>query len=173
MHHMDTTIENKLPALSTFGLIVLSLSIFAATTLYAQTPAKFNPREGNSFWTKMSKITFKKTTDQFGDYNAPVYSEEVKALEGKEISLSGYMVPADGLKGVFRPEHFILSSLPLEACYFCGTGGAETVIEVYSTKPIKYTTDPVKLKGKLLLNYNDPYQLIYILEDAEFVEVAN
>ena len=154
-------------------LLVLTLFLLGATMVQAQTSSKLNPREGNSLWTKMSKISYKKTSDQFGDYNMPVYSEEVKTLEGKEVSLSGYMVPADGLKGVFRPEHFILSSLPLEACYFCGTGGAETVIEVYSTKPIKYTTDPVKLKGKLLLNYNDPYQLIYILEDAEFVQLAN
>lgn len=155
----------------TMNLVLLF--IFITMNVTAQSSGKFNAREGNSMWTKMSKITYKKTSDQFGDYNMPIYNEEVKALEGKEVALSGFMVPADGLKGVFRPEHFILSSLPLEACYFCGSGGAETVIEVYSTKPIKYTTDPVKLKGKLLLNYNDPYQLIYILEDAEFVQLAN
>jgi hypothetical protein len=79
------------------------------------------------------------------------------------------MIPLDGLEGMFKPNHFILSSLPVEACFFCGTGGPETVVEVHMKKPLEYTKEVIKLKGKLTLNGLDPYQMMYILEETEQV----
>ncbi len=71
-----------------------------------------------------------------------------------------------------KSSHFMLSSLPVNARFFCGVGGPETVIEVYTKEPVTYTEKPVELKGLLKLNDKDPDKMIYILENAEFIGEA-
>ena len=63
----------------------------------------------------------------------------------------------------------MLSSMPLNACFFCGVGGPETVVEVFLTKSIIYTDKPIEVKGKLVLNNSNPDKMIYLLESAEFL----
>jgi hypothetical protein len=146
--------------------IIISLLLLMLTAeLYAQ-GAK---RVSSSEWNTLAKVSYKTATDQYGEVSVPIFGAEVKALEGKQISLQGYMIPLDGLEGMFKPNHFILSSLPVEACFFCGTGGPETVVEVHMKKPLEYTKEVIKLKGKLTLNGLDPYQMMYILEETEQV----
>ncbi len=60
----------------------------------------------------------------------------------------------------------MLSSLPLNACFFCGVGGPETVVEVFTTKSVTYTEKPIEIQGTLMLNDRNPDQMIYILENA-------
>lgn len=114
-------------------------------------------------WPKLYNIKFEKTKDRLGDVDKPIFTDAVKALNGKKITLPGYMVPFEnGIKG----NHFMLSSLPLNACFFCGVGGPETVVEVFSTKPVTYTEKPIEIQGTLMLNDRNPDQMIYILENA-------
>ncbi|WP_194776519.1 hypothetical protein [Pararhodonellum marinum] len=122
-------------------------------------------QEGN-VWRSLSEVTYKIGEDEFGELYLPVFSEEIKSLEGKEVSADGYIIPFEGM---FKPEHIILSSLPLAECFFCGSGGPETVMEVLLKDPIKYTSKRVQVKGKLVLNDRDPEKLMYILKDAELV----
>lgn len=101
-----------------------------------------------------------------GDFPKPVFSAPTKALEGKKISLPGYMVPFDtGLRGT----HFMFSSMPLNACFFCGVGGPETVIEVFAKTPVNFSEKPIEITGTLRLNASNPDKLIYILENAEVI----
>jgi hypothetical protein len=120
----------------------------------------------NKIWKALSGVTYTITEDEYGELYVPVFSKEAKALEGKEVTIPGYIIPFEGL---FKPEHVIVSSLPLASCFFCGSGGPETVMEVYLKKPIDYTETIVAFKGKLKLNDKDYEQLMYILEDAEMV----
>ncbi|TXI68104.1 MAG: hypothetical protein E6Q41_04595 [Cyclobacteriaceae bacterium] len=115
-------------------------------------------------WPKLYAITFQK--DPTGEFDKPVFTKEVKALAGKEVVLPGYIIP---FQGVTKETHFMLSSLPINACFFCGVGGPEGVVEVFLTKPIPYTDKPVEVKGKLVLNDSNPDQMIYVLKDAEFL----
>jgi hypothetical protein len=138
--------------------------LLLSATIYAQEGAK---RVSSSEWNTLAKVSYKTASDQYGEVSVPVFGPEVKALEGKQITLQGYMIPLEGIEGMFKPTHFILSSLPVEACFFCGTGGPETVVEVHMKKPVEYTKEVIKLKGKLTLNGLDPYQMMYILEEAE------
>lgn len=115
-------------------------------------------------WPKLYTITFQK--DANGEFDKPIFTKEVKALAGKEVVLPGYIIP---FQGVTKESHFMLSSLPINACFFCGVGGPEGVVEVFLTKSIPYTDKPVEIKGKLVLNDSNPDQMIYVLVNAEFL----
>lgn len=115
-------------------------------------------------WPKLYDVTFVKAKDQLGEYDKPVFTDAVKALNGKKVSLPGYIVPFDsGIKS----SKLMLSSLPLNACFFCGVGGPETVVEVYLKKEITYTEKPMEIQGILRINDKDPDKMMYILEQAE------
>lgn len=117
-------------------------------------------------WKVLSQLEYEKSTDEYGEIYIPKFDPEIKALEGKEIKLAGYIIPFEGM---FKPDHLIISSVPVASCFFCGGSGPESVAEVYLKEPVKYTESLVAFKGKLKLNDKDYEQLMYILEDAEFV----
>jgi hypothetical protein len=117
-------------------------------------------------WKTLSKLTYKKQYDEVLGLkiDVPVFSNEVKALAGKEIIVKGYIIPTDGYKS---QKEFVFSAFPYNMCFFCGGAGPETVMEVTTKQPIQYTTEPIYLKGILKLNGADVNRLIYSLEKAE------
>jgi len=117
-------------------------------------------------WPKLYDISFVKASDKLGEFDKPVFTDEVKALAGKPVVLPGYMVP---LENQVTSEKIMLSSLPLNACFFCGVGGPETVIEVFLKERTRYIEKPVEIRGILRLNDKDPDKMIYILEQAEIL----
>lgn len=146
--------------LSLFGILMLSISVYSQKTEYNGFPSLV--------WPKLYAIHYQTKQDALGAYEKPVFSEAVKALNGKAVTLPGYMVPFEnGMKGT----SFILTSLPLNACFFCGVGGPETVIDVKLKSAVVYTENPIEVRGILRLNDTDPDHLIYRLEQAEFLGV--
>jgi hypothetical protein len=141
------------------GAFLIGL-LLALATFSQQTNAQ-------GVWKSLSEVTYKISKDNFGELYVPVFSENIKKIEGKVVEADGYIIPFEGM---FKPNHIILSSLPLAECFFCGSGGPETVMEVMLTKSIKYTSKRVKVRGKLTLNANDPEKLMYILKEAVLVE---
>ncbi len=119
-----------------------------------------------NIWQTLSKITYKKQFDELLGYkiDVPVFSKEVVALEGKEITIRGYIIPTNGY---VSPKEFVLSAYPFSQCFFCGGAGPETVMEITCTEAIKYTPNPVTLKGVLQLNGGDANRLIYALNKAK------
>ena len=117
-------------------------------------------------WPKLYDIQFVSGRDNLGEFQKPVFSASVKTLENKTIVLPGYMVP---LENETSSNRIMLSSLPLNACFFCGVGGPETVVEVYLNKKTSYIEKPLEVKGTLILNDDDPDQMIYVLKDAEIL----
>lgn len=128
----------------------------------------------SSMWKTLAKITF---TQQFDDLmgfdvDIPVFSQKIKDLDGKEITIKGYIIPVEGYKS---HKEFIFSAFPYNMCYFCGGAGPESVMEVKSTEAVKYTAEPVTLKGILQLNSSevgvyDINRLMYFLTDAKLVK---
>lgn len=116
-------------------------------------------------WQKFGKVTFKSAFDKSVGYHvqSPIFTPEIKALNGKNVTIKGYIVPMNEAKG-----YFAISLYPYQTCYFCGGAGIETVVEVYSKGKLKYTNQAVTLKGKLKLNdFDIMNHLVFILEDAE------
>ncbi len=145
-------------------LAFLSVAFIGTTT--AQTEKKVN------LWKTLSKITFKKQYDEMLGFKVdiPVFSEDVKALAGKEVEIKGYIVPVEGYKG---HKEFVFSAFPYNMCFFCGGAGPETVMEVYSIDEIEYSAEPIIIRGKLELNDSDINRLMYALNEATFVGPAN
>lgn len=114
-------------------------------------------------WPVLYDIQYKKARDAFGEYEKPVFSEAVKKMGGKEITIPGYMIPFEGSS---QSKEFMFSSLPLNACFFCGVGGPETFVQVRMSKAINYNDQPMEIRGRLKLNANNPDEHFYILEEA-------
>lgn len=142
-------------------LILISLLAIAigAPKLNAQT---------ESLWKTLAKITYKKEYDEFLGFkiDKPVFSEEIKALNGKEVTVKGFIIPVEGYKS---HKEFILSAFPYSMCFFCGGAGPESVMEVTSVEPIEYSAESVVIKGKLKLNTDDVNKLMYSLSEARLV----
>ena len=94
----------------------------------------------------------------------PIFPETVKKLEGKDIYISGYVIPVD-----VTSDFYVLSAFPQSACFFCGAAGPESVMGLELGKDHKRfkTDDWVTFKGRLKLNADDIYKLNFILEDAK------
>jgi hypothetical protein len=121
-----------------------------------------------STWKTLAKITFTKQYDELLGFkvDVPVFSEDIKALEGQEIDVKGYIIPVEGYKS---HKEFIFSAFPYSMCFFCGGAGPETVMDVFATEPVEYTAEQVTLRGKLELNATDINRLMYTLNDAVLV----
>ena len=132
----------------------------------------FGSTKGNAqgdTWKTLGKITYKKEYDKLMGFKVdkPVFGEEVKAMEGKEITLKGYIIPVDGYKS---HKEFIFSAFPYNMCFFCGGAGPETVMEVEAKEPIKYVAESITIKGKLVLNDSDINKLMYKIENVVMVK---
>lgn len=137
-------------------ILLIVLVTFLGNALFAQESSSEN-------WKVLSKIEYEKSQDEYGEIYVPKFGNEIRAFEGKEMELSGYIIPFEGM---FEPNHLIISSVPVASCFFCGGAGPESVAEVYLEEPVKYTAKKVTITGKLKLNDADVDQLMYILEDA-------
>uniref|UniRef100_UPI004047243D hypothetical protein n=1 Tax=Roseivirga sp. TaxID=1964215 RepID=UPI004047243D len=117
-------------------------------------------------WKTLAKISIEKRFDEILNYDIeyPIFSEAVKKLDGTKISVEGWMIPLDELRG---ENYFVLSSLPFANCFFCGGAGPETVMEVFSKDKIDYTEKRIIVTGTLTINADDPLRLMYILNDAQ------
>jgi hypothetical protein len=138
--------------------LILSISATAQKMSYKGFPSLV--------WPKLYNIEYSAVKDIDGGYEKPVFTKEVRDLEGKVVMLPGYLVP---FEGGLKSKRFMLSSLPLNACFFCGVGGPETVVEVITTKEVRYTDKPVQISGILRLNDSDPDRMVYTLDDAEYL----
>jgi hypothetical protein len=121
----------------------------------------------------LTDVTWKRAFVQSlgGYYDVASFGASLEALNNKEISIKGFYVPID-MEGTV----FALSKSPSSTCFFCGSGGIETVIEIMVKKDHRElrrirTDKYIELKGVLALNRDDPDHLMYLLKDAELIQV--
>ena len=92
----------------------------------------------------------------------PAFEQPQLALNQKTQRVQGFMMP---LEPGEKQSHFLLSSVPL-SCAFCVPGGPESMVEVKTRTPVKYTLDPVTVEGKFALLDDDPYGMYYRITEA-------
>jgi len=122
-----------------------------------------------NYWNVLTDVGYEtKPSEENGfQVDAPKFGKRVSALNGKKISLKGYLIPLAELGG---KNQYMLSSLPFNSCYFCGGAGPETVVELQTKQNIPFTTKAIVMEGILLLNDNDIDHHIYILKDSRVIE---
>nr|WP_255440083.1 DUF3299 domain-containing protein [Caenimonas sedimenti] len=109
-------------------------------------------------WPLLTTVTTKTDKNRI----LPVFSKEQQALNQKPQRVQGFMMP---LEPGEKQTHFLLSSVPM-SCSFCTPGGPESMIEVRTKEPVRYTLDPVVVQGKFATLNDDPYGLYYRVTEA-------
>ncbi|MDQ8053672.1 MAG: hypothetical protein REI78_11625 [Pedobacter sp.] len=78
-----------------------------------------------------------------------IFGNEIKKHANKSFELEGYIVP---IKDGMKQSKFMLSTLPINQCFYCGKNGVPIMVMVELAEPIKFTYQTVKIKGTLKLS---------------------
>ena len=103
----------------------------------------------------------------FAGFQRAQFSPEMRALEGEQVVITGYLLVLDGKQSIY-----LLSKNPMASCFFCGNGGPETIVDLQFSKPPSFIMDDLlSVKGTLYLNDNDPNACYYRIENADALSV--
>ena len=120
-------------------------------------------------WETLRDVTFKKKwyPEESVYMLYPTFGPNIAKLNGKEVLLTGYVLPIDAESNLYA-----LSAFPFSACFFCGGAGPESVVGLkFKKNGRKFKTDERHtMKGTLKLNADNIYELNYNIENAEITE---
>ena len=124
--------------------IILVVLLFAGFAVKAQ----HNPDDQilSDNWDVVGGVDFKivKDSEMYA-----VYTPEIKKHANKTFELEGYIVP---IKDGMKQTKFMLSTLPINQCFYCGKNGVPIMVLVEMAEPIKFTYKTIVVKGTLKLN---------------------
>lgn len=144
--------------LKSFFSILILAGIFSMNALEAQETID---------WVTLGDVKLSKVYSEelMLEYDTTSYGTDISQFDGKEVQISGYVIPLDGM-GI----SFVLSRNPNATCFFCGGGGPETIVDI-KVKPAafkRYKMDERStFKGILKLNPDNSKSFLYVLTDAE------
>jgi len=113
---------------------------------------------------KQRKITF--PDGGFAFEVSPEFDSELKALDGKQVTLYGIMFP---LEQSSKQGSFLLGPYPA-SCPFHYHVTPSLVVEIKAKQPVEFSWDPLTLTGTLQLVENDENGVFYYLRDAVLVK---
>lgn len=120
-------------------------------------------------WKTLADVTFKErlSLQQKDFIKIPTFGPKVTQLEGKRVQIKGYMIPVS-----LPDELYVISEKPMSSCFFCGSAGPETLLELeFEKKPRRFKTDEIRtVSGVLQLNADDTERLCYRITSVEVVE---
>jgi hypothetical protein len=95
----------------------------------------------------------------------PTFASYLRELDGKQISLRGYMQP---LGQELEMGAFLLIENPV-GCWYCEMPEITGIVlvELPDGKTTTYTRSPVQVVGKLKLNSSDPENFLYSISKAQ------
>ncbi|MCS6850855.1 MAG: DUF3299 domain-containing protein [Gemmataceae bacterium] len=103
------------------------------------------------------------------DAYRPTFARHLKELEGKTVSLSGFMQP---LGDDLELSSFMLIEYPV-GCWYCEVPEITGIVfvELAKGKVVTYNRNLVKVVGTLKLNNGDPENFLYTIAEARIGEV--
>lgn len=117
-------------------------------------------------WRTLTRIKYVlKYFEELGmEMYAPVFSDTLKKLDRKLVEVEGFFIPFDQAGTAVA-----LSANPYAACFFCGKASPASVMSLkFARSGKKYKMDEfLKFTGRLRLNYDDPNEFYYVLEEAK------
>jgi tetratricopeptide (TPR) repeat protein len=95
----------------------------------------------------------------------PTFASYLRELDGKRISLNGYMQP---LGQELEMGAFLLIEYPV-GCWYCEMPEITGIVlvELPEGKSVTYTRGPLQVIGKLKLNSSDPENFLYSIGKAQ------
>ncbi len=133
--------------------LTLTLAIGAATSTTAgvQGPGERQaqshlPQSNAPLWTILRKTKIGQDSVR-GVFTAS-FPPEVRALNGQEVALSGFILPLDT---AIRTRHFLISRYT-PVCFFCPPGEPNEVAEVMTKAGVRLTDRLVNVRGRLVLS---------------------
>lgn len=117
-------------------------------------------------WKLLGMVKFiKKADKEYGEIMYPQVSPLLKQKSGKQISISGFIIPIDNTT-------YALSKNVFASCFFCGQAGPETVMGIkFKGETPKLKTDQyVTLVGTFRINEKDVEDWIYHIDNAVIVK---
>lgn len=124
------------------------------------------PADAATMWDRLATTQEANETRDDGIWIVPVFSDDVKALDGKVIRVTGFMFPVEAGE---RHSYFLLQPRPPH-CPFCFNVGANQVIEVQLDMAVTYSILPMTIEGALTLVSDDERGIFYRMNAAR---VAN
>ncbi|WKW46406.1 hypothetical protein P3875_11625 [Myroides sp. JBRI-B21084] len=142
------------------SLAVLLMSFSTNSTSKTTIYSKQKPTEVT--WKLLGQIDFvKRKNPHYGEVMYPMVNGTLKALQGKKIKASGFIVPIDS-------KSYALSKNVFAQCFFCGNAGPETImgIKFKGNTPRLKTDTYVTMEGTFRYNADDIDDWIYHIENA-------
>lgn len=137
--------------------LMVAIPIFCAIPAWSQTKITWKTLEDARWSEKYSE-------EVEAYYFYPEFGTYLRDLEGTEVILKGRMLVLGSKEKVY-----ILSRYPYASCFFCGSGGPDSIVELHLKPghPTFQMDQRVAIKGKLKLNQDDLDHCNYILTEAE------
>ena len=162
--------------MSRIAASLLAVSLLASAPVLALTqeqrpaprPSQAEPTNPNAIpratlgWDRIADVREEQSLVKGKLRTKAVFGDAVKALDGKELLIGGFMIPLEQKE---KTTHFLLSALA-PSCPFCPPPGPADLVEVRTAEPVAFTYDMVNLKGTLRISAEDENGLYYRLENA-------
>jgi hypothetical protein len=136
--------------------------LFALSLVSTQSTAQHRAGDllQSKSWDIIGTLDFKLGS---GNEIYPVFSDELKKYANQDFELQGYLIP---IREGMKQTRFLLSTLPINQCFYCGKNGVPIMTLVEMPEGVKFTYKPIRVRGKLKLkkvNIRD-YPPIVLLE---------
>lgn len=122
------------------------------------------PQSHDPLWARLARCA------SHFDTKAALYgitlTPEVKAMDGKTATVSGFVLPLDGAD---QTRHFLLTKRT-PVCLYCPPGEPNEVIEVTTRHPVAWSDDMVTVTGRFTLVADVEKAIFFALRDAEKVK---
>lgn len=135
-------------------------SAFVSQPMDERKAQELLPTSKHRLWGEFSKCKFKI------DFKKSAYTinftPEVKAMQGKPFTISGFMLP---LEPTEKFKHFLLSKRT-PTCPFCPPGEPNEIVEVFSKEPVKWEDNLITVTGTMQLVAQSDSGLFFQMKDG-------
>lgn len=114
--------------------------------------------EGALDWSQLARAG----ASMFRDGRISRFPADLHALDGKEVTLAGYMMPFTDAE---RHSEFMLGALQFH-CAGCMMGELNRMVAVKAAEPVAHADGPLVIRGRLRLLEDEASPLFYRLDHA-------
>jgi hypothetical protein len=118
------------------------------------------PQSHDPIWTTLLHTKIH-VNEKRGLYSA-TYPPDVKALDGKQITITGFMLPVETTETF---KHFILAKRT-PTCPFCPPGEPNEIVDVWLDKKIDYSEKLLTITGTFGFMNNQQFGMFFKLTHA-------